>query len=409
MTTNVSKFDHLLYWLYYRKDKIHDLSLAISSGFLLGRITNELSIPYKNWSDILSGLFSTTDRPANAFTWLALPVLLSVSMGRYGFIKYYKSRQFEKRFVSLVQQHKDSSIAEFNAIGWNSAISLQTSPELHRGWQASEVRLAHNTVRFSLPEEYKQQYQEYHGKYFEEKNFRDDKVKIMLTNNPVAFSDSPTLKLKTRETLYSEGQFYHDNIAIIPKKRNELIRNAINGLKILFPHSLCLHIVIVTSDDEVLITKRSKKVSDYPGKWSCSIEERMTPEDIAQNQDEAVLKWFERSLKEELGLGRESYNENNLRVLSVFLESDILNISVCAHATLNISTAEMKRMLEIPRIDYEFDDWKFLTHKKLLDELFYPDSTRPYHPTSGYRMLMALIKRHGEPWMMSELFSRYKK
>ena len=108
-----------------------------------------------------------------------------------------------------------------------------------------------------------------------------------------------------------------------------------------------------------------------------------------------VVNCAQRLLKEELGLESPEYGRDNFRVLSVFLESEMLNISLCGHAVLEIDGAELDRMLRVlPRQDYEFTEWSFVTHEQLRSELFNP--TRAYHHSSGYRMLMALLHRYGE-------------
>jgi isopentenyldiphosphate isomerase len=399
----VSKSDRFIFWLYRLISRIQGWFTALLVGFLLGRIINEVSVPYTNWLDVLKGLFFITDRPANFLTWLSIALLIAIPLGSRGLNKSYRKRQYEKIFASLVQRHKSPSIARFNAIGWDDALSLQTCPVLSRGWWASEIRLNHSTTRFSLPKEYGRHYQEYFKRYYQEKRFFDDGTKIMLMRNPVAFSDSPTLVLETKEALFSQIQFYRDNVAVLTSKRDEHIRKVVDELSVLFPHPLCMHVVVVTKDDKVLITKRSPKVIYFPGTWSCSIEEQLSPQDLQRDPNRTVLKWFERSLWEELGLDSETYNKDNLRVLSVFLESDILSISVCAHAVLDIESAELNQILKcLPRTDYEFTEWEFLTHEELLNELF--NATRPYHPTSRYRILLALIRRYGEPKVAERLF-----
>lgn len=408
MITNISKFDRLIFWLYQLMSRIQSWFIALLSGFFLGRVAGELSLPHTNWLDVLKGLFYIADHPANFLTWLSLTLLAATPLSSYILAKLHRRRQYEKILTSLVQRHKDSSIAPFNVIGWNGAVSLQTCPELHRGWQASEVRLDHDTTRFTFPKEYEEPYQKYFEKCYQEKRFFDDRVKIMLTDNPIAFFNSPTLLLKTQETLYSQTHFYRDNVATLIPKRDELIRKVFNELHILFPHSLCLHATVVTKDKKVLITKRSLKVAYFPGTWSCSAEEQLSHRDVEESPDRVMLKCFKRLLQEELRLGSETYNENNLRILSVFLLSDDLGICVCGHAVLDIDSAELNQIIEsLPRTDYEFTEWVFLTHKELLDELFHP--TRPYHPTSGYRMLLTLIKRYGESRVAAEFFSRDKK
>jgi isopentenyldiphosphate isomerase len=405
MLDRISNYNRFIFWIYKGLDKIQNQLIALLSGFLLGRITNEMSLSYTNWIDVLKGLFSITYRPTNFFTWLSLVLLVIIPLLNRYLEKLHRKHKYDRIFAFLVRRHIDSSLAIFNTIGWNSTISLQVCPDLHRGWKACDIQFDHNTMLFSLPKEYEQAYQEYLKKYYQEKRFFDDGVKIMLKSNPSSFSDTPTLILNTQETLFSHIQFYRDNVAILASKRNELIYEVFNDLKISFPHSLCMHAIVVTSDDRVLITKRSPKVIYFPGTWSCSIEEQLALQDFQGGSNKVVLNWFKRLLKEELGLGDETYNESNLRILSVFLESEILSISICGHVVLNLSSTELDQILKsLPRTDYEFTEWAFLTHKQLIQELFQP--SRLYHPTSGYRMLMALIKRYGEPKVAVEFFNK---
>ena len=349
-----------------------------------------------------------TNRPANLLTWFSVATLVAIPVLNQTVSRLYKRRQYERIFAALVERHKSPSLAPFKAIGWDGNLTLQSCPTLHRGWLTTEVKVYHNTVRYSIPKEYSQPYQEYFNRYYEEKRFFDDKPKIMLVKNPIAFSDSPTLILETQETLYSQVQFYRENVAVLTSKRDEYIRKAVQELSIDFPHPLCMHLILVTRDDKVLITKRAPKVAYFPGTWSCSIEEQLSLQDVEESPSNVVQRWFERLLKEELGLESETYDKDNLRVLSVFLESEILAVSICAHAVVNLSSKELSHILEgLPRTDYEFLEWDFLSHEELLDELFHP--SRPYHPTSGYRMLMALIKRFGEPKLVDIFFARERR
>ncbi|MEM4218190.1 MAG: hypothetical protein QXZ09_09220 [Candidatus Methanomethylicaceae archaeon] len=401
----VSKIDSFIYWTYLLIDRFQSGLIALFSGFLLGRVTNELSIPDADWLDVIRGLFSLSNRPTNLLTWLSLIVLIAVPLIHRVISNAYKRRRYEIVFAELVQRHKSPSIAPFKGIGWEGNLTLQSCPILHRGWLISEVQIRHNTTRYSIPHEYNQAYEEYFKKHFSEKRFFDDGIKVMLRKNPIAFSDSPTLILETQEALYSQIQFYHENVAILDSKRREYIRKAVEELCIDFPHSLCMHVIVVTRDDKVLLTKRSSKVAYFPGTWSCSIEEQLSLQDLKDDPESPAQRWFERLLKEELGLGMEMYNKENLRVLSVFLESDILSVSLCGHVVIDLNSKELGKVLEnLPRVDYEFSEWDFLSHEELLAELFHPN--RQYHPTSRYRMFMALIKKFGEPRIAEMLFSQ---
>jgi isopentenyldiphosphate isomerase len=159
-----------------------------------------------------------------------------------------------------------------------------------------------------------------------------------------------------------------------------------------------MHMVVVTSDNRLLLTQRSPKVEYYPGTWSASVEEQLLREDFKNGEQATALNWGKRLLKEELGLEPDAYHNDNLRILSVFLESDILNISVCGYAELRINSVTFDTIIRgHPRTDYEFTDWTFIELDKtyLFSELFKP--RRSYHPTSGYRFLQTLLKNFGTP------------
>ncbi|MFN8376639.1 MAG: hypothetical protein U0694_27680, partial [Anaerolineae bacterium] len=149
------------------------------------------------------------------------------------------------------------------------------------------------------------------------------------------------------------------------------------------------------SDDKVLITQRSWRVAYYPSAWQCTLSEQFALEDLAHRQP--VLRWGQRMLEEELSLYDESaYDNANLRLLSVFLEGELLNISACAYITLNLDADTLDKHLRANPPDPEFNgNWIFLEHRQLLDELFTP--SREYHPSSPYLMFMSLLHRYGLP------------
>jgi hypothetical protein len=400
MITNL-RMDRILFGFLKFLSANRGWLMTLVSGFLIGRITNEVSTPKADFESVLQGVFSLAGRPANLLSWLSVILLLGIPLSLQLLKRFHQQKQYVKLFANILQKHRSRSISPFSGLAWDDDLSLQTCPELHRGWIASEVRVQHDTTRFSIPDKYKQAFKDYYEEFREAKRFYDDGTKLMLTRNPASFSDSPTLSLNTRETLYSQVQFYKDNVAILTPERNELIRKAVEG-QIEFPHSLCMHMVIVTSDDKVVLTKRSTKVGYYPNTWSVTAEEQLAPQDFDQGQTSLVSRWANRLLSEEFGLNTEDYNDKNLRILSAFLESDILNISLCAHVILDITASELnQRLLILPRPDYEFSEWSFLTHDEVLSELFRPKKT--YHPSSGYRMLMALIRRFGEPIIIEKI------
>ncbi len=398
----VSHIDYLAVWLYRFLERYRQMLTGFPIAFLLGRLVNEMSAPDISLLDGLMGLFSIAERPANWLSWLALFILILAPIFHNMLKRYYERKKYDKMFASLLRHQRDDSISPYDSLSIDSTLSLLVSSELHRGWKMSEGQLRHDTTLFSMPREHVQPYEEYKQRYFDEKRFFDDRHKVMLVRDPKGGSDSPTLVLETQEALYSQVQYYRDNIAAHSALRNSSIHAVMVEGTIDFPHALSMHMVVATKDNKILITERSHKLLYSPGTWSCSIEEQCTLQDLEGGSKGVLLRWAKRALSEELGLGDDAYSDDNLRILSVFLESEILNISLCSHVVLNINSGELDTMLHgLPRTDYEFPRWRFLTPDEVLNELFQP--TRHYHPTARYRMLLSLIRHSGEARMIDAL------
>jgi hypothetical protein len=141
----------------------------------------------------------------------------------------------------------------------------------------------------------------------------------------------------------------------------------------------------------VFLTARSAKIS-CPGAWSCSIEEQLEVEDLRAGPPHAVEIWCKRMLYEELGLTDKSLQSDDARILSVFLEVDVLNISLAALVRLKTTASELNCIpRQGVRSDHAFTNWTFIPPDDLSREEARP--TRFYHPTSGYRKVLELLCR----------------
>ena len=247
MITNAFKGDRFFFWLYQFINANQGWLITLLSGFLLGRFTNEFSVPNTGYRKVINGVFSIDDRPANLMSWVSLILLIILPISSRILMKIHIRRRYESIFASLVKLHKAPAITPYDNVGWDHALSLQNCPELSHGWLMSEVRLHHDTTEFTLPVKYNERYQNYFQKYYQDKRFFDNGVKFMLTRNPIAFSDSPTLELHTQKTVYSHVKFFHENIAKDTPERNALIHALVENSKVDFLHTLCMHLIVITS------------------------------------------------------------------------------------------------------------------------------------------------------------------
>jgi len=379
-----SFIDDVLFSVYRFLYRNGSVLISFMIGILSGRVVNELSNPnVKTGTDLLVAMFSLSDRPLNYTTWILAVGIGGVLACRVLLRKTEYEHRYQSVIGGMLKRYTVEPLKQYDAISIDSVLTLQSCPNLNQGWALDEIAWEHQPTIFISSDE------QTVGAYGE-----DDNLKVMLINNPSAFTDTTRLNIKTQMTLFSYIRRYQEQIKCNLDLREKLIEDLIRKGIISFPHSLCVHIIIVTQDDKVLFTKRSPKTAYYPGRWSCSIEEQINVADLKDDPIEACVK---RALEEELGLDNTFYAKGCIRVLSVFLEADIMNIAFCVIVYLNIQAQGLDDIIKsMPRADYEFIESDYLDFRKLPKAIIKEfEQFTPYHPTTRYRMLMAFINRYG--------------
>ncbi len=369
-------------------------------GVIVARLTNELSAQDANFTNLLPRTFWPADRPTNLLSLVAAAVVVLVPVASWLVKRRYASRGLGTIVARLLMAERDSSLSQYASICLQLNLTLQSCPFMVDGWPVGEVRVDVLPGDYKLPPTLLGGYETFRRDHSGARWVKQDQVRAMLVKNPTSFSDGDRLSLVVRRTMTSVAKFTSNRLASDPHGRGELIRKAVDDLEIEFPHVFCLQPVVVTSDDRVLLTRRSEKVEWYPGSWSCSIEEQMSEEDLVHPPMRRLVEWTRRALREELGLYAdyepEPYTDEGLKLLSVFVEGDNMNVSLCAYVHLDITAAALDPIIKAhPRPDYEFTEWAFLGLRELAEEVLRP-TRHQYHPTSRYRMLMCLLHRYGE-------------
>jgi hypothetical protein len=306
----------------------------------------------------------------------------------------------EGLLASILYDLRDKSLpSNITDLVVERSITLQKCPYMRKGWKSEEIEFDHRNYHFRLPDELRGSYNEYFEKTYKKKfviGGGDSDDTVMLRAKPLfTGTDRPRLRLETCLNLYSYSQFYWNVALNDPVRYNKAINDLLEQGEISFPHNLCMQLVVMTNDDKILLSLRSKDVGTYPNTWSCSIEENLKPhEDLKGDRRTIVARWISRALSEELGVKSDYCKE--ITVLSVFLEgTNRLNISMVGYVTLDLSQEELsKRIAMYLHPDAgEHKRHDYLTVKQMATELKSP--TRLYHPTSRYRMLMALLHIYG--------------
>ncbi len=377
---------------------------GIAVAFLIGMFVNVFSDPNVNdLQELLTRMFSIHIRSLNVLSWFAVIIILLLPLGRLLLERYSRERSYAIRLAEIYRQKADSSLQLFQRgrITWGLGLTLQSCPDLYRGWSIENIRIQHDSTKYTLPSELDKSYRHYLETKFRTKQV-DDRTRLMLIEDPRTFSDAPTLVLRIQETKWSHVRFYQESIIKDLNEHSRCIEQVLKTRKINFPNSLCLHLVIVTSDGYLLLTQSSPKVDYRPNLWQCSIGEQLDLSDLKGPEEKFVLNWIERALWEELGVSNDGFKPENVRVMAVILEGDIINFAIVTLAFLNYTRLELDAIIDkYPRTDYEFQKWDFIPWNDIPNQLLKP--TRKYHPTVGIRMFYAGLFKFGAPGLNRRL------
>jgi isopentenyldiphosphate isomerase len=383
---------------------------GFAGGLFLGLVVNALSDPgIPDLNGLVNRLFNVVSRPLNWLSWVAIGVMLLLSLVRR-LLRWYSRRQsYEIKLARLYRNQVHESLRPFQRghVAWGLSLTLQSSPDLRDGWRVEMVHVRHDITQYALPGNLDKLYRQYIDEEFHVK-FSDDKTRFMLTQNPVSFSDLPTLRLSIQQTKWSQLRFYQDRVLSNSATRAKHIEQALDGC-IDFPNSLSLLLVIATSDGYILLTQTGHKVHYYPNHWACSIGEHLDMGDLKgakgpERPENVVINWVERALWEELGVTREGFDTDNVRIMAVIMESQIVNFSLVGIVTLNHDRSNLDAIIDKhPRTDYEFQEWDFIPWNDIPQELIIP--TKDYHPSTGLRMFYAGLFRFGAPGLARRLMS----
>jgi hypothetical protein len=369
-------------------------STSLVFAFVIGIWVNAASDPgVQSFNQLLRRIY---DPSARATAWIAIiatAILMLLPLLRLVFQRGLRRADFAVALSETLDDKVDVRLTSLRRgrIAWGSQLVLLSCPRIQEGWAPSQVEIHKSPDEFYYPASGSDEFAQWAADD-SNKNFREGRG-LRLTEVPSAFTDDNYLRLRVQPNRFRDVMFYNRNVVPGSGEPEAQAQAVVRGI-IDFPHCLCMHAVIVTKDNWILLTKRSRSVAYWPGAWSCSIEEQLAERDFEGTQENIAEAWATRMLNEELGLRNAETRSSDIRILGVFLETDIVNIGVVALIYLEQDKSVLDAIIGArTRQDYEFTDWKYIRWDALPQELMKP--TLDYHPSSGLRMFMAGIVHFG--------------
>lgn len=392
-------------------DKWRKPATSLCIGALIGTIINILTGDNAVTIRFIYERMTNTSLPLFYFLLVIVFLMLFFWAGELGIGYYCKSRRWELLLANLAKERTGRSIAQFSSsvITWGENLTLQLCPDLQFGWKIDsiELRWVKGAHEFGLPNTDKGTYETFRNNNRDKRWYSIDNVASRLVKNPVSFTDSPELILEVQKCKYSEVQYTNHFIATDHNRRQDCLQSVVKG-NIPFANVFVIQAVVVTNDDSILATLSSMKKDYFGGCWSFSIEEQLRAEDLDDtNVHNRVSTWMKRALSEELGVTESDYFTDNIRALSVFIEGHNLNCGLCCLVRLSIDSATLSAIISAkPRQDTEFTEFKFCSLDEAVELLRHPNI--PLHPTSEYRLFVALSHLLTPPRLARKLFHQEK-
>ena len=216
----------------------------------------------------------------------------------------------------------------------------------------------------------------------------------MLTGYDAAYDK---LFLSIQKTEWRQTQFVWHHLLCEEAKRKKAITDFFEEEISEYPNSLCLHLVLIDNENNVVASKiKKRKKDDYPGKIAITIGEQLNETDYTSAEN-FMLQWLRRALREEFGLTEEKIpqyvDEDSARIMTLHLEGDIYNFALICCVRLHSTTKQLYDFYQINRSsEDEFDELFPISTDEIPSILQNSNQLQnAYHPSSFIRLLFAYL------------------
>ncbi len=369
------------------------------------------------------GVLFDFERISTVMFWIALSVSL-IFFAADKIISYKVNKKgLDKQFVDLMRKYTDNVFVNLNeataGFSWGTSKTLVYCKNMIDGWEPNAIKIEnYDSYRYEFSKDYRDDYLDFKSDATMAKIIEDGDnlprymVQAFRENyNP----NQPKLFLKLKKTEWSQTKFWWSRT-----KQRDVLKAAISDVftykKAEMPNSFCLHLVLSTNDDKVVLARISvNKSNDYPETFGATIGEQIEEKDFLDTdfRQDFITFWARRALKEEFGLGdaRWEYfvNKDAIRVLALEMEGDIYNLSLIVNVRIDMPYKTFYEELGYSYAEKEISKIEPLDYKDIPSCLVNMDENKgKYHPSTYLRLLMVYLHKYGQAKTFSDLLAAEK-
>lgn len=398
--------ERLYKFLSPKMRKMTELIIMFIVSILVNIISENTTGSFSGFGGIMTDISRTTI----VFLW-SLSIGLMLVWLLYGIASRVSLHtSFSSDFIDRMKSHTDEALRGMLdspvALGWGQDATIVCAPNIIRGWRPQDISFEFDSLPYETPERYRYLLKDFaltdEAKHMA--HFGNNLQRVMLEAMPTADNHGGLhLRLKRTDWLHCRA-FWS---VMKSDKGKDLLKACVSSVTgdgvVISPNSFCLHLIIVSSDDQVIVTGISKdKTSDYPTRKAVTIGEQLDIEDITDGRNlhpDFIRRWTKRAMQEEFGITDIQYkhivDERSLRLLSVNLEGDICNFSLAAVLRLKCDVAALKREVDNSVEISEISKLEGIPIEAVPSVLSNFSEEDIYHPSSSLRFLMAYVNHVG--------------
>ena len=412
--------EKLYRWLTNNKSTCNEIMLT----YILATVTNvlsgqEFSTIGDYFIEFISNNFSII------LMWIALVLVIVLNIFYHFAEQYVIKMQESYKLKNIITQNSDplyQDIAEVSGYSWGTNRTLLCCNNIIQGWRPEQFVVEKLNVSHMpfVPEESSEQQKKLNGMYQSYMAGAEAQDIIRHGNNnsrwmiegirPNFNKKEKKIYLRLRETDYCTTscvwQAWAKDDPVIEKKQR-LKDTFCSQSREYLPHSLCLHLVIVTADERVVVTTISRfKKNDYAFTKAVTLGEQIEAIDFENRtsfHDDFIERWIKRALSEEFGIDEDQYHaitgKNAIHVLALDFEGDIYNYSLMVVLDLKVKYEDFRvEVCRNPARDKEYDRMEGMPLREIPGELKRwqkKEERIQYHPSSYLRMYLTYIHYYG--------------
>jgi hypothetical protein len=206
--------------LYHLFEKVHFGTrwlmklLPYLTAFLFGIVINEVSDPRsRSPGDVLRSMYDVDQRPL-AWINIAVTVLLVSVPLAYVSLRAVIGRTTQAvRLTRKLQSYISPTLRAMcrGRIAWGEEIVLQSCPKINEGWRLEDVRIVLDPTAFQFRSfDDASAFSRWNATTTDDRIRRGNKYRLL--ENPVSFTDDPSLTLRVQETKYAQAVFVNRNL-----------------------------------------------------------------------------------------------------------------------------------------------------------------------------------------------------